>query len=291
MTVLEFPNDKDLGMYAYHDGASFMGSSYFPINNMHGNYASSTSFIPSNISKYEYLRYIDLNQNLEGDTLPFINTGNPFTVEVKMTIHVDDANYFDKSRVFFSIGQFVAGKHGGIITVGTNANDPLNKNKPVLGLIDQNGVKKSVPISGTSMEISDSITSAGKEYSFRLIFNPNNSTSNRVTLFMSEGDGEEVLQSNGEGLSINHNYHITKPRVYLFTSGWTNEHGWDGNFDYAYGSVDTKDLKITDNVKYPVAYIVNNLKNVSYQAGSGQPNSINPSSPYVSSESYLQIYM
>lgn len=297
MTVLEFPNNPDGSeYYAFNEDAplSDMDINYFPIKNMNGTRASKTVFDPSSIppnNKYSGLKYIDLDQSLNGESRPFIESLKPFTIELKLSLHFDD-NYFDKSRVFFAIGQYVAGKPGGVITVGTNANNSANKKKPILGMIDNYGVKKSLPIEGSSIEIDE--TTPNQEYTFKLVFNPQIDGANRVLLFMSNNTTQttETLQTNGEGLSVNDNFNIAKPRLYLFTSGWTNEYGWNGKFDYAYGTLDRKNLKVYDNVVYSQDFLLNSLNNVQFEkAVLNHEEGIDVTSEFLSSESTIELYM
>ena len=295
MTVLEFPKDvSDVtpAYFAYHQEASLTNSAYFPIRQMNGGAVSSTNFdlLSPASTIYNNLRYIDLDQSLEGESLPFIDSVMPFTIELKLTLHFDGADYFDKSRIFFSIGQYISGKPGGVITVGTNANDSANKKKPVIGFIDQYGVIKSLPISGSSIEIDDSASS--KEYTFKLVFNPQTEGANRLLLFVSNDTVTEALQSNGEGLSINYNFNIAKPRLYLFTSGWTNEYGWNGSFDFAFGTLGTRDLKVYDDVVYSQDFLLNSLNNVQFETAElSHEEGIDVTSQYLSSQSTIEVYM
>jgi hypothetical protein len=75
-----------------------------------------------------------------------------------------------------------------------------------------------------------------------------------------------VLQSTGYGLSTIHNYMITKPRLYFYTSGWTNESGWNQTFDYALASFSENDnpIQVSDGVLYPIEYSIEQLNNITY---------------------------
>jgi hypothetical protein len=292
MTVLEFPNNADVHFYAHHEEASIVNSAYFPINNLDGLITTSVDFKPTpHPSKYINLKYIDLDQSLEGTQGPFIDSLRPFTIELKMTVHVDGgASYFDKSRIFFSIGQYVTGNTGGVITVGTNANDVANKKKPVLGFVDQNGLSKSLPFSTSSIDIDDTVGSA--EYTFKIVFNPQTEGANRLLLFVTTADGIEHAQTNGEGLSANNNYNIAKPRLYLFTSGWTNEYGWNGAFDYTYGTLTSRSLKVYNTIRYSTAFLLESMKDVTFEEPRfNQIDGIDPECEYLSPTSTLELYM
>ena len=293
MPVLQFPNDIDQAYYNAYQNEEVNELNYFNIQTMHGVNTTSVKFDGSSHINtiYNNLKYIDLDQPLKDTATPFIESMNPFTIEITMDVHVDSSiNYFDdKSRIFFAIGQYVAGNPGGIITVGTNANDSLNNNKPVLGFIDQTGSTKSV-LTSTSIEI-DKTVETTKEYMFRLVFNPEAEGPNRLLLFMSVEGGVEILQSTGKGLSDNYNYNITKPRLYLFTSGWTNEFGWNGAFDYAYGSLKNRSLQVHDSVKFSLDFMLTSLQSISYEDPVfKQPDGIDPDTNYISSEGKIELY-
>ena len=156
------PNNISLNYYyAFDDQATVMDASYFPMNNIQGNIITSVVFDSTQSSPpYRHVKYIDLDQ-------PFLDSLKPFTIDITMNLDVMDADtYFDKSRVFFSIGQPIAGKTGGVITVGTNAEDTANKRRPVIGFLNENLSLKAPPIN-TSIELNSSGT-----YSFKLVFNP-----------------------------------------------------------------------------------------------------------------------
>lgn len=294
MTELQFPNNITSNFYYAHKvGATIISNTYFPIRRINGLTVNSTLF-PKTITTnmYEHLKYIDLDQSIIEDdptnSSPFLKPLDPFTIVVKMNIDIQGtpSDYFNKSRIFFSIGQHVAGNKGGVITVGTNAYDSSNKMVPVLGMIDKDGVHKSTPSSDAI-----SIDSEG-EYTFRLVFNPVSNDENQILLFFNEGTDDEVVQCNGTGLPI-HNYNISKPRLYLFTSGWINEWGWNGTYDYAYGSIDTdRSLRVINNVEYPQDFLLSKLDELTFQtnfAESGEE--IESNSGYVAGTSKIGFYI
>lgn len=288
MPTLEFPNNIASNFYyAFHQEATTMDTSYFPMNTMEGTNITSVVFNSPEDFPYRYLKYIDLDQSLEGESTPFFDTMQPFTIDLTMDIDVMDADtYFDKSRVFFSIGQPIAGKTGGVITVGTNAEDTANKRRPVVGFLNENMTVKAPPIN-TSIELDSSGT-----YSFKLVFNPQTEGNNRLILFMKKGANSFATQSHGYGLSVNFNYHITKPRLYLNSSGWTNEYGWNNTYDYAYGSLTDRSLKVTNGVVYSQEFLLDSLSSVVFeQPEMNQPDGINADSEVASSDTNLEIYL
>ena len=201
MPTLEFPNNIASNFYfAFYQEATIMDTSYFPMNNMEGTNITSVVFNSPENFPYRHVKYIDLDQPVEGKTTPFLDSLNTFTIDITMNLDVMDADtYFDKNRVFFSIGQPIAGKTGGVITVGTNAEDTANKRRPVIGFLNENLSLKAPPIN-TSIELDSSGT-----YSFKLVFNPQTEGNNRLILFMKKGTDSFVTQSHGYGLSINFN--------------------------------------------------------------------------------------
>lgn len=289
MPSLKFPNNISLNYYyAFDDQATVMDASYFPMNNIQGNIITSVVFDSTQSSPpYRHVKYIDLDQPLEGKTTPFLDSLKPFTIDITMNLDVMDADtYFDKNRVFFSIGQPIAGKTGGVITVGTNAEDTANKRRPVIGFLNENLSLKAPPIN-TSIELDSSGT-----YSFKLVFNPQTEGNNRLILFMKKGTDSFVTQSHGYGLSINFNYNVTKPRLYLNTSGWTNEYGWDNTFDYAYGTLTEQSLIVTNGVVYSQEFLIDSLSSVVFeQPEMSQPEGIAADSEVASSDTNLEIYL
>ena len=199
---------------------------------------------------------------------PFISSDKPFTIDVTLTIPGvgdEETSYFNKSRVFFSIGQNVSGVGGNIITVGTNATyDDTLRNKPVIGMITKDGYIKAIPIVN-ALELK-----YNTKYTFRLIHNPSVVGDRKLTLFLkdcTDVDNEFVLQSTAYGLSSYHNhYAVTKPRMYLYTSGWTNEYGWNNTFDYSYAIMEDNEspIQVSNGVKYPNDYIITNLSTLEY---------------------------
>lgn len=289
MPKLEFPNDISSNFfYAFDENTTNMNSYYFPMKVMDGSQVTSVVFNSSLSSPpYRQIKYIDLDQPLDGQTRPFIDSIKPFTIDITMDLDIVDADtYFDKSRVFFSIGQAIAGKAGGVITVGTNAEDTTNKRRPVLGFINENVTIKSSPIN-SSIELDTSGV-----YTFKLVFNPQTEGNNRLILFMKKGSDSFITQAHGYGLSINFNYNIAKPRLYLNSSGWTNEYGWNQAFDYAYGTLTDRSLKVYNGVVYSQEFLMESLADVVFEEPEmSQPEGIAADSEVASSDTNLEIYL
>ena len=288
MTSLKFPRDISQNYYhAYQENAS-MHSGYFPMKDMQGQNVISTVFNSSTASSpYRNLKYIDLDQPLENETEPFLESMSPFTIDMTMDIDIEDADtYFDKSRTFFSIGHRVFSKTGGVITVGTNANDTPNKRRPVLGITTEASTIKSLPFT-SSIELDTSGV-----YTFKLVFNPQTEGNNRIMLFLKKADGSFNTQCHGFGLSVNYNYNITKPRLFLHTSGWTNEYGWDNAFDYSYGTLTDKSLVVSNGVLYSAEFLIESLADVVFeQPTMGQPDGIAADSGVISADTNIELYM
>ena len=277
------------------------------------------SFTPNDLeakNMYSKIFYIDLDEDYTFEetkarrtfTDPFISAENPYTIDVSCTIYdlsndsysgttSYDASYFDKSRVYFSLGQNIPGVGGGIFTIGTDSTFTTNKKKPVIGLTTQDGCLKSYPTSD-AMEIEDQ-----KEYTFRLIYNPSAIREFKLLLFMKNvtDGGSFVLQSTGYGLSTFDNYLITKPRLYIYSSGWTNESGWNNSFDYALASFQQENspIQVFDGVVYPIEYTIQQLSNVDYDEPSftfedpdlGYDETSNANEIYISSENDVVLYI
>ena len=273
-------------------------SDYFMMRQMRNNSmitATYLKFEPPN--KYDKLFFINLDENVLLDTTtpsPLISYGEAYTIEVTMKLfdlsNVKyeglanyDENYFKKSRVFFSLGQNTFGVGGHVITVGTNADPeyPEHKNIPVLGMIVGDTSIKSDPTTD-ALSIID-----GETYKFKLIYNPLASLENKLLLFMSlvnvntdgaissssssSSNNDTVIQSTGMKLSSTYNYDVIKPRLYFFTSGWTNEFGWSDTFDYAYAELHVNDdddhfkpLIVSQGIIYDDDYVLDQLRNLSY---------------------------
>ena len=289
MSNLKFPNDIALDyFYAFDENSTTANSAYFPMKKMDGTIITSVVFNSTiSASPYRFIKYVDLDQPLEGSNDPFLDSLNPFTIDLTMDLDLMDADtYFDKNRVFFSIGQSIAGKTGGVITIGTNAEDSANKRRPVIGLMNENFTIKSPPIN-TSIELDSSGV-----YSFKLVFNPQTEGNNRLVLFMKKGNDSFVSQSHGFGLSVNYNFNITKPRLYLNSSGWTNEYGWNDTFDYAYGSLSNRSLQVSNGVLYPEEFLILSLQGVVFeQPEMSQPDGIAVDSDIASSDTNLEMYL
>ena len=253
----------------------------------------------------EDYKYNDTTENRYGND-PFISFENPYTIEITTTLFDPshdsyqgteeyDSEYFDKSRVCFSIGQNVSGVGGNIFTVGTDSTH-TNKKKPVIGVTTKDGCIKSLP-TVDALSIEDS-----NEYTFRLVYNPSGINEGKLLLFMrkessSNLDNAYVLQSTAYGLSTTYNYNITKPRLYLYSSGWTNETGWDQTFDYTFASFDenSEPIKVSDGVSYPIEYTLSQLEGIAYEEPSFDFNieevpkyddqSVQTEELYISSES------
>ena len=214
---------------------------------------------------YKRLFFIDLFDP------PFISCGDPFTIDITMQISVPDPNYFNKSRVYFSLGQNVTGVGGNIITVGTDASDPSSKNKPCIGILTKDGYMKS-PVNTEAIALSND-----EEYNFKLVYNPAAEKEQKLILFMkemNEADPVEVVQSIGRDISSTYNFEVTKPRLYFYTSGWTNEYGWNDVFDYAYARIhevnegfsnDDRPIKITNRAVYSTGFLLDNLANEKFE--------------------------
>ena len=288
MTSLKFPRDTSQNYYhAYQEGAS-MSSDYFSMNDLQGSNIISTVFNSSMSSPpYRHLKYIDLDQPLENETQPFLNSMSPFTIDLTVDLDLEDADtYFDKSRVFFSIGHQVFGKAGGVITVGTNASDTSNKRRPVVGVTTETSTIKSLPLT-SSIELDNSGV-----YTFKLVFNPQTEGNNRLMLFLKKGDDSFNTQCHGFGLSINYNYNITKPRLYLHTSGWTNEYGWNNTFDYSYGTLTDQSLTVSNGVFYSQEFLMESLADVVFEQPSmEQPDGIAADSGVISTDTNVELYL
>uniref|UniRef100_A0A6C0CV13 Uncharacterized protein n=1 Tax=viral metagenome TaxID=1070528 RepID=A0A6C0CV13_9ZZZZ len=253
-------------------------------NNDHIITTYNLSFTPYDLqinNIFSKIFYIDLDEDCTYDetknrrsfTDPLVLSGKPYTIEITCTLFdltnssyqgtiQYDENYFNKSRVFFSVGQNVPGVGGNIFTVGTDSIHS-NKKKPVIGLTTKDGNIKSLPTS-EALSIEDN-----KEYTFRLVYNPSGINEEKILLFMkdlTDPTNSFVLQSTGYGLSTIHNYMITKPRLYFYTSGWTNESGWNQTFDYALASFSENDnpIQVSDGVLYPIEYSIEQLNNITY---------------------------
>ena len=259
---------------------------------------------------YKFIFYIDLNEKLatpDGERTgdPFVSYGDPYTIDVTLRVHTDSTDtYFNKSRVYFSIGQNVPGVGGNIITVGTNASSSFKKKKPCIGVLTKDGYKKALA-TVDAIELED-----GEKYNFKLIFNPAAEKEQKLILFMTkltngkdlEGndihvdDPIEVVQSIGTpDLSSTYNFEVTTPRLYFYSSGWTNEEGWvntyqdseygnvyrkDKLYDYAYATIseyneldytgenyDLRPIKVTNKAVYPDGFLLESLKNIQFEFG------------------------
>ena len=174
----------------------------------------------------EDYKYNDTTENRYGND-PFISFENPYTIEITTTLFDPshdsyqgteeyDSEYFDKSRVCFSIGQNVSGVGGNIFTVGTDSTH-TNKKKPVIGVTTKDGCIKSLP-TVDALSIEDS-----NEYTFRLVYNPSGINEGKLLLFMrkessSNLDNAYVLQSTAYGLSTTYNYKKKGQQIYRIFS-------------------------------------------------------------------------
>ena len=229
---------------------------------------------------------------------PLIQSGKPFTIDVTLSIPAVNDSFFYKSRVYFSIGQNISGVGGNIITVGTNAmHDPK---KPVIGMITKDGSIKALPIVN-ALELNYET-----KYTFRLVHNPSAVGERKLILFLKDLSAPEndfVLQSTANGLSSYHHYIVSKPRLYFYTSGWTNEYGWNNTFDFSYATMedDASPIQVSNGVKYPDSYIISNLEALEYsepelsftrgEAVLYETETGIPSNAYISSNSTLNFYV
>ena len=294
MKTLTWPYGNN-NYYAKGD-ADIQASTYFRMNkfinseiNNNNNHIITTynlSFTPYDLqinNIFSKIFYIDLDEDYTYDetknrrsfTDPLVLSGKAYTIEITCTIFdvtsssyqgtaQYDENYFHKSRVFFSVGQNVPGVGGNIFTIGTDSTHS-NKKKPVIGLTTKDGCIKSLPTS-EALSIEDN-----KEYTFRFVYNPSGINEEKLLLFMkdlSDPNNSFVLQSTAYGLSTIHNYIITKPRLYLYTSGWTNESGWNQTVDYALASIsqENNQIQVSDEVLSPIEYRIAQLITITYDA-------------------------
>jgi hypothetical protein len=301
-TFLGWPNiDVGLNMYAAYNGfqADSFGvpqrindTSYFRMKQFsESNNDIVTDLDFSDITYagnklYHKMFYIDLDEDCSIDDEdrriqgidPFITYSKPYTIDITMKIHIpDDDQYFNKSRVYFALGQNVPGIGGNVITIGTNADTKSGylNDVPVIGIITKSGCIKSIPTVNAESLIKDNT------YRFKLIYNPSSSHENKLILFVQNitAGKEEVVQSTGLHLPV-YNFEVIKPRLYFFTSGWTNEYGWgcesDGAitdvFDYAYASIipdvldyAIKPIIVTRGVSYSIEYILDSLKDLEFE--------------------------
>lgn len=312
----------------YAKGGDIQASSYFTMNKFvdstndnNTNHIVTTynlSFSPYDLqiqNVYSKIFFIDLDEDYTYDetknrrtfTDPLVVSEKSYSIEVTCTLYdlsdlsyqgtiQYDENYFDKSRVYFSLGQNMPGVGGNIFTVGTDSTHS-NKKKPVIGITTKDGCVKALPTSD-ALSIEDN-----KEYTFRLVYNSSGINEEKLMLFMKDltTGGSFVLQSTAHGLSTIHNYMITKPRLYIYSSGWTNESGWNNSFDYALASFsqNTDPIQVSDGVLYPIEYNIAQLANIVYDepvfsfndpdVNYAETTTVNEM--YVSSENELVLYI
>lgn len=249
----------------------------------------SLDFIPTSTNPYEKQFYIDLDEDIDQPSAetdnryaienPLVSHLKSFTVDILMNVHdpsetghaITDAEYFDKSRVFFAIGQNVTGVEGHTITVGTDSNKSTDDEKrvPVIGISTKNGVFKSDPEStALGINLSTATKYASREYIFKLVYNPIAVGKEKLALFIKDNEASSPtfeLQCYGPIIpnTINNQvteYQLTKPRLYLFTSGWISENGWEGKYDYAFGTLDRANtdphpITVKNDIDYPIGFL------------------------------------
>lgn len=257
MPTLAFPyHTVNQKFYAYQSDPvreypDLEDANFFPIKRMDGADATSTNLSDGN-TDYTYMKYIDLDQSLTtGSDEPFIQSGEPWTIDVTMTLDDNDETedlYFGKNRVLFAMAKHVTGNRGGVITVGTDIGDhPTtfksldDRKKLVIGFTDYNTSIKMTPETGApSLTVDTSLH-------IKLIYDPDQPNfKDRLKLFLNN----TLCCKGSEQVSE----YITKPRLYLFTSGWVNEAGWVDTesgvsaYDRAYGTIADRKLEIRNSV-------------------------------------------
>lgn len=257
-------------------------NTYFPLQSLDHHSVNPSRIVPDDLDKsyntslreslnvYSKLCYIDLDEDKYfmidvGDRYlnnqPFIASMSPFTINVTMTISTDGtSSYFDKSRIYFSLGQHVTGVRGNVITVGTECGVGTDKNKPRIGIFNEDGVKKVSDLEIDALPLVDNT-----EYTFQLVYNPACTGKYRLILFVNG-----IVQSLGDESWTAFNFQVSKPRLYFFTSGWINETNWDGVYDHSFAKIindsssPTRPIEVENIAVYPESFVLSLYSSLEY---------------------------
>lgn len=156
-----------------------------------------------NTNVYDNLAYVDLNNIHNPDaSFSLVFSAKETSIDISKPVN------------FVTFGYQIRGKSHVTMTIGRD----LNSDEVTIGTITSTGTDKAIPVGGYS-NIADT------EYTYTLVYNSYTNDNAKVKLYR---DTDLVCTS--ETMS-NQNFSIVDRKLFLGTTAWTNESGWNESFD------------------------------------------------------------